>query len=499
MLTENQHVPVRHIVLICLLAFIGNLFCNHYSPLFCAQGDPDTAIFYMTGKAWAHGMVPYIDFADVKGPLLILLYGVGYLISPDMQIGCYLLFSGFTAATLYYLYKSGRVLGLSPNKALMLCALALFALLEPENLGGRAENLQHPFMAAMLYGLLLRLQVQRTADAHARRQAEKTAGITAGLCFAAALLIKFNNIIPACAVAAIILYLNIREKNIRGYLAGFCARFLIGSAILILPIVAWMCYRGCMGACIEVYYHMNALTAGNGFLFGNSADVLLWRAYRNLLQCPTGLPFLTFATLLLPGLFGERDKRERMLLLLFIAACYVPNLIAHTPYYMVVCAPLFCLCGIPLLKKLPEGGQFAQAILLPGILFAVITHNGMWKDRCTMRLQQAPHHSVLQIEDILATVPSPRVIYYSGLDVGYGMRAGALPGSRCWCCHNGLHELCHQYQHADIRNGNTDFIICTHSIPNEQTCEFFRNCGYSQVGHFSTPTEGPVCIFRKTE
>ena len=37
----------------------------------------DSAWFFMCGKAWMNGMIPYVDFADSKGPLLWLIYGIG--------------------------------------------------------------------------------------------------------------------------------------------------------------------------------------------------------------------------------------------------------------------------------------------------------------------------------------------------------------------------------------------------------------------------------------
>ena len=41
----------------------------------------DSAIFFTSGKAWMNGMIPYTEFADSKGPLLWLIYGIGYLLS----------------------------------------------------------------------------------------------------------------------------------------------------------------------------------------------------------------------------------------------------------------------------------------------------------------------------------------------------------------------------------------------------------------------------------
>ena len=49
----------------------------------------DTAWFFTCGKAWMNGMIPYIDFADSKGPLLWLIYGIGYLLSPHNYLGMF--------------------------------------------------------------------------------------------------------------------------------------------------------------------------------------------------------------------------------------------------------------------------------------------------------------------------------------------------------------------------------------------------------------------------
>lgn len=43
--------------------------------------------YFTCGRALARGMVPYVDFIDSKGPLLWLIYGVGYVITPHSFIG----------------------------------------------------------------------------------------------------------------------------------------------------------------------------------------------------------------------------------------------------------------------------------------------------------------------------------------------------------------------------------------------------------------------------
>ena len=59
----------------------------------------------MCGKAWMNGLVPYVDFADSKGPMLWLIYGLGYLISPLNFNGLYYLSCIYFTAILYICYR----------------------------------------------------------------------------------------------------------------------------------------------------------------------------------------------------------------------------------------------------------------------------------------------------------------------------------------------------------------------------------------------------------
>jgi hypothetical protein len=40
----------------------------------------DSTWYFMCGKAWMNGLMPYVDFADSKGPLLWLIFGIAYLL-----------------------------------------------------------------------------------------------------------------------------------------------------------------------------------------------------------------------------------------------------------------------------------------------------------------------------------------------------------------------------------------------------------------------------------
>lgn len=60
----------------CLLMF----FCTKSSPLYIINDWYDANAYFTMGKGMMNGAVPYRDLFDHKGPLLYLLYGIGYLI-----------------------------------------------------------------------------------------------------------------------------------------------------------------------------------------------------------------------------------------------------------------------------------------------------------------------------------------------------------------------------------------------------------------------------------
>lgn len=141
---------------IIFLAFMFNLRCSCYSPFYEMVDCYDPAIFYMTGKAWAHGYIPYVDFMDVKGPLLPFINMVGYLMSPESMVGMLVIQSTATAIALYFMYRTAKVFIVSNWAALLATTLTVFAIFREDTFGsgGQCEMLMLPFLCSVLYYLV---------------------------------------------------------------------------------------------------------------------------------------------------------------------------------------------------------------------------------------------------------------------------------------------------------------------------------------------------------
>ena len=100
----------KWIILFCFfVSFFCITICSKNSFLYVFNEWPDANAFFTVGKGWMNGLIPYKDLFEQKGPVLYLLYGIGYLFSHDTFFGIYLLEILSYTVFLYYCYKIARL------------------------------------------------------------------------------------------------------------------------------------------------------------------------------------------------------------------------------------------------------------------------------------------------------------------------------------------------------------------------------------------------------
>ena len=74
------------LLLLPVLAFLVQfLFARWSSPLYSDNYDFDQSIFYVIGRAWHDGHLPYLTARDSKGPIIFLANMLGYCIEPNIR------------------------------------------------------------------------------------------------------------------------------------------------------------------------------------------------------------------------------------------------------------------------------------------------------------------------------------------------------------------------------------------------------------------------------
>lgn len=71
--------------------------------------DYDLNIYYLIGQGWMQGRLPYAELADLKGPLVFLLHGIGSQLTPGSFLGACLLEAPIVGLGLLFAYRTARL------------------------------------------------------------------------------------------------------------------------------------------------------------------------------------------------------------------------------------------------------------------------------------------------------------------------------------------------------------------------------------------------------
>ncbi len=151
-----------YIILYCFfVSLIILLFTTKNSPFYAFNDWADANAFFTVGKSMMHGLIPYKDIFEQKGPFLYLLYGIGYLISHRSFIGVFLIELIVFTIGLYYLYKTLKMF-LSTKSTLLILPIfiALLTTSRAFTHGGSAEEFCFGFFFITLYYFFKHFKVQ---------------------------------------------------------------------------------------------------------------------------------------------------------------------------------------------------------------------------------------------------------------------------------------------------------------------------------------------------
>lgn len=466
-----------HLALLSL-ALLASLFCCCLSPIYhlSGYGSCDPTCFYMVGKAWMNGLLPYVDVVDVKGPLLFLLYGMGYLLSPGSLIGVFPFYVAACYAVMAAMAKTAGVFGLSPFQSLASAAMGLAVVYWPcySLHGAQSEQFSLVALSWALYGFVRLLYGEE--DRHALYAFAWTLGVGGACCF----LIKFNAVAPLATLGALGLCLLVRRRQ--GGVAGYVVRVAMGAALVLLPFALYLAATSSLGAFGRTYFSFNGEMLSTMYAvagYGSHLRFLLCGVAMFLADSSMVPVACSVLAMLLPP-FGKgrgMGKGETRLFLMVAAASFlVCGVTGILPYYYILCSALSIFPAIIVARSLPAFPRRAVAGLMLLCLVALaVRQNGSFLLRRTVFYPGRDN----AIEQRVGAIPSPRLLYLGVLDLGIGLPCGALPAAPKWCTLNGAPERFLQKQWEAVQQRKADFIIAREGYVADEA--FLRDCGYVLV------------------
>ncbi|PXV68865.1 dolichyl-phosphate-mannose-protein mannosyltransferase [Dysgonomonas alginatilytica] len=335
-------------------------FGTKSSPLYFFNEGSDPNVYFIMGKGWLNGYIPYKDLFDHKGPLLYVIFGIGYLISNDSYLGIYILQSISFSFILFFIYKSAS---LFVNIHYAYIAALLFSIIffSTGSLGASADEFNLLFTSIGLYLILKHF----TDDNNPRNLFYL---FIQGILIGCVALIKFNIIILWFFPLLAIIIEKYRTRNIRLALQYILA-IISGILIITLPFIAYFYFVGALGDFWESYIIFNFIYSSVGTKIDPFFIIVKDEFTTNPIIMSIiigGVVYFTFTDKIRSNILKSSIP------LMFIATYYIIFKNTYYAYYIIgIC--IISVLGLIALLSIIEKKQYKQnythiLIILVGVI-----------------------------------------------------------------------------------------------------------------------------------
>lgn len=437
----------------------------------------DSACFYMCGKAWMEGLTPYVDFADSKGPLLWLIYGIGYLLNPYNYLGVFWISCLWYSFTLYFTYKAAQIFLKDTRRSVICAMLMALCYLHPwYHNEVRAEDFALLFMVISLYAVC-KMFYETELTVKTRNWLMAALGASCSLLF----LIKFNIALMQFGFILAAIYLIFHKQWGLKPLLWIIA----GGLGALLPFIVYFIAEGNLMPFLQEYIFntTQTVTEGRNFL----AQKLLVIFYCLIERHHAPEIILIICSFL--GALGLSNKLTKYTHIPLLCVCYIfTTNFLHAQYYSYVLCTFCLLFAIIWLMKqyalLAKLG-FASCIISIAILFCIVgsgfssTYNGCYRPMFWRAKEE--QKAFYDMNYIFAQLKQPTLLNAACMERGEGILSQTLPACKYWTLQNGATQSMKDDQKQCILTQKADFVY-VRSLSNLKrigiTIDDILNAGY---------------------
>ncbi len=466
MMNEIRERRVQWWVLLAIgvFAILALLLVSWDSYLYDLWQHHDVIWFYLCGKAWMNGMTPYVDFADSKGPLLWLIYGIGYLLSLHDYTGMYWLACVLYTFIFYQCYKCARLFVRDTRLALVAVLIsAVFFLSGLTHIEVRAEDYCYALMLPLFYRFLR----YNVAHEQGHRFIKSTA-LLLGFALGATFLIKYS---CTLMLAIFIPYWCIVVPRRSGYspwkALGWC---VLAGVLTILPMIAWLAWKGCLMDFINEYFLNTFNTFDN--LHGEQItpkQVLLMFLGKRVIMFTLGV---IASVIIYCKTIGKGWLMAVIALLWFMAVILLNG---TDRIYLNVLSLFTVLAAGIVTQALSRWLRWWAVVGVLGIgvlalLFGTVEHKSLFA-------KQLPDREIwYYYPTLLSQYERPRLLYLMCHDHGEGVPVDALPACKYWSLQMGYTPAMVEDQINAVKGHKCDAVFV--DSDNIAMIQLLENNGY---------------------
>lgn len=459
----------------------------------------DTSWFMMAGKSWMSGLLPYRDFSDSKGPLLWLIYGLGWLISPHNFHGVFFFEVLAYWLSFYFLYKTSILfLHNIGNSLIATCLISFFYFYPGVHQEMRAEDFCHVFQSFMLFTVVKVFYFN---------EFKKVYFFGIGITLASTLLIKysyfFTLLVPLVALTAY----SIKQRIPPRTLCIFLIYLSIGFLLIFLPFTIYFLIKGIFNDFIHEYFFSTGETIfkiwndnGNLSLRERWPFVLI-RYYRPIGYFPEYMRLVLLCLILTVCLLRKNKYLVLTIIVWYAASVLLYSINGGERYFMTL--SVFAFGGLILLIKPLNKLSIPFSIISASLIIAIqaifstsYIYGGLYystRDLQALNIKKKVETIINSAENRIGRYPT--LVYLNTWEKGEHINTNAVAGTKYWAPQYGMTEQMESEYYNDIFTKTPDFIIIC--IEEKELIKKLKDTGYVEMLEYQPwpPFDGPEWTF----
>lgn len=446
-------VKIKALAALSLFTVVVMLFVSNDSQLGSVNNHVDSAIFFMSGKAWANGLVPYVDFSDSKGPLLWLIEMVGYWISPTDYHGVWILSVVMMTFTFYFCWKTAMAVLHRPWLSMCVAVtMALVYFLGFDFLETRAETWCNLPVIYVIYLVVKKIVADRPL-----RRLQPLEALMLGVAFMACLLVKWSIAVMMLSLCGALLLLTWKSGLVSVVKA--IGWFVAGCALLAAPFAVYLCCVGAFRPFVEEYFSATSASVGLGEHMDYVGFYL--NQARRIYHSPVSV-----VTVIL-GLAGgymlfRKHGWEKWLLPLCYCVFFAIGSYKNWWLYYLQASMSFSVLGIICMAEKLGGVNDLKSIYyvvfaaLAAIYFHSLYPVYRGDDTYSLDVDEIDRAVAMHLD---GKQSHPMLLCYRCLDSGVGIGHNAMPATKYWFLQNGATATMVENQDDALKSRRADIIL----------------------------------------
>jgi hypothetical protein len=478
-LTDKSKLTRFELIFLILAASVTITFVSTSSPLYPFNPWDDVNVFFTLGRGIKHGLVPYKDIFDHKGPLLYFIYFLAVLISEKSFVGVWLI--ECIAASVYavFSWKTAKLFTAPSKIAIIMMPLFLGIVYTSRmfNFGGNTEELCMPLLTVALYFGL-------KAIVNGDGLPSKAEALICGLISGALFWLKYTFLGFMIGFCLYILVLSIRHKDF-AKLWSLVWRFIAGFVIVCVPVLAYFAMTGALSYLWEAYFYVNI------FLYKNDpgSDLLSQIPVIKNIYIPlrsialSGWLYKAFGIMLILTLVSlfciDKKYRKKTLFLFFATLIFSAGFIftrftfiyyyAYLLYYCFAFALIPCIKGISKAESAFKQNPDLMKILVSSVFIILYIASVFLSKNMYLIFKSKTALAQFLMAETINSTPDAKVLTYDVMDAGFYTAAGIMPCNR-YCAAKQFGDSYPQLteeQDRLISEGYFDYIVTTYFCEEE--------------------------------